>query len=137
MNVPLDLAEATRNRAADRCQYCLMHQSLQGATFHIEHVLPKSKGGKTEIQNLALACPSCNLRKSDLVNAIDPLTGQTCSLFHPTHHRWADHFKLEGYLVVGLTMVGRTTISTLDLNSQRRLKIRAAEEIFGLFPTGT
>lgn len=40
MNLPGDLAAVVRERAAGRCQYCLMHQSLQGATFHIEHITP-------------------------------------------------------------------------------------------------
>ena len=33
-----DLLELVRARAGDRCEYCRMHQSLQGATFHVEHV---------------------------------------------------------------------------------------------------
>ena len=61
MSVPGDLAAAVRRRAASRCQYCLMHQRLQGATFHVEHIIPRSKGGADELANLALACPSCNL----------------------------------------------------------------------------
>ena len=31
--------------------------------FHIDHVKPYSKGGVTELFNLQLLCPSCNLRK--------------------------------------------------------------------------
>lgn len=34
-----------------------MHQSLQGATFHIEHIVPHTKGGAETLANLALACP--------------------------------------------------------------------------------
>lgn len=49
----------------DRCEYCQMHQSLQGATFHLEHAVPRSAGGTDELDNLALACPSCNLHKAD------------------------------------------------------------------------
>jgi plasmid maintenance system antidote protein VapI len=30
-----------------------MHESLQGATFHVEHVIPKSKGGESSLENLA------------------------------------------------------------------------------------
>lgn len=64
MAVPKVLSQAIRSRAHGRCQYCLMHESLQGATFHIEHVVPKSKGGESTLENLALACPGCNLHKS-------------------------------------------------------------------------
>jgi len=42
MTVPEELCRAVRARAGARCQYCLMHESLQGATFHIERVIPLS-----------------------------------------------------------------------------------------------
>jgi 5-methylcytosine-specific restriction endonuclease McrA len=61
MGVPEELSREVRTRARARCQYCLMHESLQGATFHIEHVVPQSKGGISDMENLALACPGCNL----------------------------------------------------------------------------
>ena len=73
------LSQAIRLRAQGRCQYCLMHESLQGATFHIEHVVPKSKGGESTLENLALACPGCNLHKADRTTAVDPLTGEQVS----------------------------------------------------------
>jgi len=36
--------------------------------FHVDHVMPLSKGGKHERENLVIACPTCNLTK----NATDP-----------------------------------------------------------------
>src|ERR1043166_3917240 len=62
MNLPAERAITVRDRAANRCQYCLMHQSLQGATFHVEHIIPKSKGGSSDLPNLALACQPNLLR---------------------------------------------------------------------------
>ena len=59
MNVPAALAALVKERAEHRCEYCRMSQSLQGATFHIEHILPRSHGGTTHLANLALACPGC------------------------------------------------------------------------------
>jgi 5-methylcytosine-specific restriction endonuclease McrA len=59
-------------RAGGRCEYCQMHQSLQGATFHVEHIVPRSQGGGTDLGNLAWACPRCNLQKGDRVEARDP-----------------------------------------------------------------
>jgi hypothetical protein len=29
-------------RAGDRCEYCLMHQALQGGPFHLEHIIPRA-----------------------------------------------------------------------------------------------
>ena len=38
-------ASMVQERADQRCEYCRMHQSLQGATFHVEHIVPSSRGG--------------------------------------------------------------------------------------------
>lgn len=32
--------------------------------FHVDHYVPLSKGGSHQIENLVIACPSCNLKKS-------------------------------------------------------------------------
>jgi hypothetical protein len=121
-------------RASQRCEYCRMHQALQGATFHIEHIVPGSRGGASELHNLAWACPGCNLRKSDRTQAIDPDTNTLVSLFNPRSERWTDHFAFQGHLLIGRTPIGRATVYVLDLNHERRLRIRQAEELFGLFP---
>jgi hypothetical protein len=121
-------------RAASRCEYCLMHQELQGATFHIEHVIPAGRGGKTDVDNLALACPSCNLHKSDRVQIVDSETGELTTLFHPRIDSWSDHFAWDGYKLIGKTAIGRATIAALDLNHPRRHRVRQAEEMFGWFP---
>jgi hypothetical protein len=110
-----------------------MHQSLQGATFHIEHIIPQSKGGADQLANLALACPSCNLHKAGRTTAMDPVTGASAPLFHPTLQAWSDHFRFSGYLIEGLTPIGRATVAALNLNNLRRQRIRAAEERFGLY----
>lgn len=44
-----------------RCVWC--STDCQEA-FHVDHVVPLSKGGEHELTNLAIACPTCNLRKS-------------------------------------------------------------------------
>lgn len=47
-------------RDGHECQYC-------GSSKHltIDHVLPKSKGGKTNWTNLITACHRCNVNKGD------------------------------------------------------------------------
>lgn len=133
----LSWAETVRQvtaRAGERCEYCRMHQALQGASFHIEHINPQSAGGPDTPDNLALACPRCNLTKSDRLTAPDPETGNEVPLFHPRVDHWEDHFAWDGYRVVGRTPVGRALVAAFDLNHPRRLRIREAEEHFGLFP---
>ncbi len=129
-----ETARLVETRAGQRCEYCRMHQALQGATFHVEHVVPSSRGGSDGQENLALACPSCNLHKSDRVEVPDPDSGATAPLFNPRRGNWSDHFRWNGCRVVGVTPVGRATVFALDLNHPRRLLIREAEEMFGLFP---
>lgn len=121
-------------RAVFRCEYCLMHQSLQGGTFHIEHVTPESHGGATELENLALACPSCNLKKSNHIDAVDPDIGDRVRLFNPRTDRWVDHYAWQDVQLRPLTAIGRVTAALLDLNHPRRLRIRRAEAMFDLFP---
>jgi hypothetical protein len=121
-------------RAGTRCKYCRMHQALQGATFHVEHIIPTSQGGPSELDNLAWACPGCNLRKADRILVSDPDSLVRVPLFHPRRDSWSEHFRWQGYQVVGLTPVGRATVWALDLNHARRLLIRQAEQSFGLFP---
>ena len=123
-----------QQRAAGRCEYCRMHQSLQGATFHVEHIIPRSRGGPSQLDNLAWSCPSCNLHKSNRVEAPSPDGDEMVALFNPRTDNWQDHFRWDGYHVTGLTSIGRATVDALFLNQTRRLKIRQAEELFDQFP---
>jgi hypothetical protein len=111
-----------------------MHESLQGATFHIEHVIPKCQGGRSNSENLVLACPGCNLHKATRITAIDPATGGYVRLFHPILQVWSEHFRFNGYQIEGLTAEGRATVGALNLNAWRRQRIREVEEAFGLYP---
>jgi 5-methylcytosine-specific restriction endonuclease McrA len=46
-----------------RCQYC----GTRGTAFDLtlDHILPRSRGGRTELENLCAACRACNQRKGD------------------------------------------------------------------------
>lgn len=46
---------------AKACHWCA---SDCDDDFHVDHVIPLSKGGDHELHNLVIACPPCNLRKS-------------------------------------------------------------------------
>lgn len=45
------------------CQYCGTEKDTRNLTF--DHVLPRSKGGKTSWLNVVAACSPCNFRKGD------------------------------------------------------------------------
>lgn len=134
MTTRAELERDAARRAADRCEYCRMHQSLQGASFHLEHIVPRSRGGATELANLAWACPGCNLRKSARIGVTDPESKRDVLLFNPRVHVWQEHFAWDDYCIVGLSDIGRATATTLDFNHPRRIRIRQAEQMFGLFP---
>ncbi len=112
-----------------------MHHSLQGATFHIEHVVPRVMGGRSDSSNLALAFPSCNLRKADRISVTNSLNGEVIPLFNLRIDDWNNHFEWDDYTLISKSEIGRVTIQALDLNHERRIRIRRAEQLFGLFPS--
>ena len=128
------MRELARKRAGNRCEYCLVHQYTQSASFHVDHVVPRSRGGASEMENLALACAHCDRQKWDFVEAFDPATGQTAPLFNPRTERWSDHFSFWGYRVVGRSATGRATVEALKLNHPPKVRVREIEESLGMFP---
>jgi hypothetical protein len=42
-----EIKQFVESCARQRCEYCRMHQSLQGASFHVEHIVPVSLGVRT------------------------------------------------------------------------------------------
>jgi 5-methylcytosine-specific restriction endonuclease McrA len=118
------LRQSVRARAAYHCEYCRLPQEFSELRFHIEHVIPRQHGGGDDADNLALACPDCNLRKGPNLTGIDPETREVVRLFHPRRDVWSDHFRYEASAVVGATAVGRTTISLLQMNDPERRRVR-------------
>lgn len=49
-------------RSKGKCYYCGVDV---GQNYHIDHVIPLTRGGTNDLSNLVIACPSCNLRKHD------------------------------------------------------------------------
>lgn len=47
-----------------RCQYCNRKGKMKDFTF--DHVIPKSRGGKTCWENIVTCCTLCNSKKRDL-----------------------------------------------------------------------
>ena len=41
------------------------------AAIHVDHIIPQSKGGQTELDNLQILCAPCNVRKQDKVDKED------------------------------------------------------------------
>jgi len=86
-----------------KCCYCQQQNlSTHGRVWDVEHVMPQSshRDYTFEPQNLAVACPECNNKKSD-----EPVTSKTHSRFprkgadyrivHPHFDRYEDHIEIE------------------------------------------
>ena len=116
-------------RARGRCEDRRMHQALQGATFHVEHIIPGSRGGASNLDNLAGGCPTCNLHKSDRIVAPDPETNGLVPLFNPRRNARSEHFGGKATARSGKRPSGRATVLMLDLNHPRRILIRRAEAL--------
>ena len=124
--IPVELQRQIRNRFADCCAYCLTAEALTATTFEFEHIIPRSAGGETVLENVCLACPSCNPYKADRQNIIDPVTEQTVPLFHPQLHVWKEHFTWneDASALIGLTDIGRVTIAALKMNRPQLVRVR-------------
>jgi 5-methylcytosine-specific restriction endonuclease McrA len=55
-----------------QCQYCGNH--FRESDLTIDHVIPRSKGGKNEWNNVAAACRACNQRKSNYLLENSPVS---------------------------------------------------------------
>jgi hypothetical protein len=133
--IPRGLRSRVVGRARNRCEYCHFPARGQPAIFPIDHVRPRSRGGKTSFDNLALACPRCSGDKSDRMSAKDPNSGVSARLFNPRTQLWADHFEWSGEepaLLIGRTAVGRATISCLQFNHPEMVAARALLMLLGL-----
>ena len=89
-----EISRQVRQRANEACEYCLLPQELQEATFHVDHILPRVDNGQTSLENLALACVACSLRKAAKTKGIDPKSTKIVALFNPRLDTWSRHFRL-------------------------------------------
>lgn len=124
-SVPLSFQRRVRLRAGNRCEYCGIPQAGQEASFHVDHVRPRRDGGPTTLDNLALACVSCSLRKGARTEARDPGTGEVARIFNPRAHVWEEHFDLTAiFEILGKTATGRASVELLQMNRPVAVEIR-------------
>lgn len=129
------LARLVRQRAGDRCEYCQLPQQWQESTFHIDHVRPRFARGRSLVENLALACVGCSLKKGAQTSRTDPASGEAVRLFNPRLDEWKEHFTWDGHWrIVGLSPIGRATVIALDLNRIRLVEIRRDLALLGRYP---
>jgi len=118
------LRREVRERAGERCEYCLLAESQAFFPHEPDHLIALKHGGRTISANLALACFDCNRFKASDIGSIDSVTGELVALFNPRAQRWSEHFLLNGGQIIPLTAVGRVTERLLRLNLPNRVEIR-------------
>lgn len=120
------LRRQVTERARGLCEYCQTQQAIV-IEMEIDHIVPESAGGLTQLENLCLACAHCNSHKHDSQAATDPESGEIVALFNPRTQVWSDHFlwSEDSVLLIGLSPTGRATVERLKMN--RDLVVRARE----------
>lgn len=119
------LRDQVRQRAADCCEYCGLHQSaLPFVRFQVDHIVPQQHGGTDDLANLSLCCTRCNLHKGPNLSGIDNESGAIVTLFNPRTDNWQEHFEQQGPFIVGRTPRGRATVRVLNMNEDRRVQLR-------------
>ena len=134
--IPKALRAEVRSRAKGRCEYCRSAEIFCGYQFEVDHIKPLAVGGKTILDNLALACSNCNGHKNARTAVLDTQTSEMTRVFDPRIDRWLDHFEWieTGLKIVGKTSVGRATVNALDMNNGAVVTARAFWISFGLHP---
>ena len=120
------IRQKVRERAENRCEYCLSHQDYIMGRLQIDHIQPVAKGGDDTEDNLCLACELFNQYKWTKTENLDPKSGEIFSLFNPRQQQWQKHFTWspEGTEIIGLTACGRATIGALRLNNSLAVTVR-------------
>jgi 5-methylcytosine-specific restriction endonuclease McrA len=74
-------------RDHDTCQYCA--RQLPRSELNLDHVLPRSQGGKTTWENVVCSCVPCNLKKGGRT----PEQAGMALLKLPARPRWTPFFR--------------------------------------------
>jgi len=107
VHIPFRKKLASKNNILIRdrfsCQYC--GKPLKSQEVTLDHIVPKSRGGESNWENLAACCPSCNVQKGSrlpeeagLTLLKDPRKGSTYHFIHLLRHYGSVDEKWKKYL---------------------------------------
>jgi len=138
MTVSPSIRQFVKERAGNRCEYCLSHQEYILGRLQVDHLVPRSKGGTDDTSNLCLACELCNQYKWTQTDSIDPQSNQRVPIFNPRLQQWQEHFSWndDGTEIIGLTPCGRATVRALHLNNKLAIIVRRHWVQAGWHPPG-
>jgi hypothetical protein len=128
------LEELVWRRAGGRCEYCQVSQEHDELSFEIDHIIARKHRGPTRASNLCPACFACNHHKGSNISGFDIAMRKVTPLFDPRRHKWRRHFRWDGTVLVGLTPIGRVTVTVLEINLDYRIDLRRGLIDEGVFP---
>jgi 5-methylcytosine-specific restriction endonuclease McrA len=71
-HISAELRQRVIERARSCCEYCRGQAKYATQSLSVEHILARTKGGTTTLDNLALACQGCNNHKYDKMEVRRP-----------------------------------------------------------------
>jgi hypothetical protein len=124
--IPVELRRLVIDRAAGACEYCRFPVRFALESMEFDHIQPLSLGGRTESENLAYACHSCNQCKHSRVEGFDSASSSNAPLYNPRTMVWKNHFSWseDTTLIIGRTPTGRVTVCLLRLNRSSVINLR-------------
>lgn len=122
-------------RANHLCEYCLIHENDTYFGCEVDHIISEKHHGPTTEENLAYACLYCNRNKGSDIGSIIWETGEFRRFYNPRQDRWAEHFKLDGAMLVPLTEIAQVTAQILELNHTDRIVERSEMQAQGIYPS--
>lgn len=133
-----DVKEALRRECNGKCMYC--ESTVNHITFeHIEHIKPKAKTKFPELtfeySNLGLACPKCNMNKSDTYDTSIPF-------INPYADQPENHFTAYGAYIWAKSGNDRAKLTELEIElnrpellEKRGERIKAIKELIDNYNT--
>ena len=105
------LKREVKKRAENKCEYCGVPEAFMATYFHVDHIRSIKHGGRTILENLALACPHCNQNKgSDIATFKEDASDEIIRFYNPRVDAWSDHFITNQGEILPLSEIGKATI---------------------------
>lgn len=133
--ISAELRRLVVDRAEQMCEYCLIHEDDTFFGCQVDHIISEKHGGPTAAQNLALACTFCNRYKGSDIGSIMWSTNTFVRFFNPRIDHWANHFILNGIIIIALTDIGEVTARILEFNNNDRLLERQSLQAVDRYPS--
>lgn len=109
---------------SNMCGYCGKNSTVMHEKFHIDHFVPKSfdSDRENDYYNLVLACPKCNLTKSNKWPTKDKMLANDGEIgfVDPATEEYDIHMaRDEQGFIQGLTPLGRNVCKSLNFDVRR------------------